>query len=164
MSAKQFREPDLTETVARILEETGLEPGSLFLEDTESAAMSDAPTTVAALKELQDLGVRVLIDDFGMGYSSLSYLERFPVDHVKIDRSFVGKLDEDLGSAVLVSGMIDLAHALRSEVIAEGVETEEQLERLRGVGCDLAQGFHFSEPLPGEAAGALLETASSGRQ
>jgi len=164
LSAKQFREPDLTETVARILEETGLEPGSLFLEVTESAAMSDAPTTVAALEELQDLGVRVLIDDFGTGYSSLSYLERFPLDYVKIDRSFVGKLDEDLGSAVLVSGMIDLAHALRSEVIAEGVETEEQLERLRGVGCDLAQGFHFSEPLPGEAAGALLETASSGRQ
>ncbi len=122
LSAKQFREPGLTETVACILEETGLEPSSLFLEVTESTAMSDAPTTAAALEDLQDHGVRLLIDDFGTGYSSLSYLERFPVDYVKIDHSFVGKLDEDPGTAVLVSGMIDLAHALRSEVIAEGVE------------------------------------------
>ena len=134
-----------------------MEPSCLFLEVTESTAMSDAPATSAALEELQDLGVRVIIDDFGTGYSSLSYLERFPVDYVKIDGSFVGKLGEESGAAVLTRGVIDLAHALGLKVIAEGVETEGQLEELKELGCDLAQGHYFSEPLTGEAAGALLE-------
>jgi diguanylate cyclase len=104
------------------------------------------------------LGVRVAIDDFGTGYSSLSYLERFPVDSLKVDRSFIGSLGRDPGATVLVRAMIDLAHALGSRVIAEGVETDEQLRRVRELGCDLAQGYHFSRPLPGEEAGALLET------
>ena len=99
----------------------------------------------------------MIIDDFGTGYSSLSYLERFQVDYVKIDGSFVGKLGEESSAAVLTRGVIDLAHALGLKVIAEGVETEGQLEELRELGCDLAQGYYFSEPLTGEAAAALLE-------
>src|SRR5215212_1665618 len=162
LSARQFREPDLTEKVRRVLAETWIDPTCLHLEITESTAMGNAPATVATLEELKDLGVRMVIDDFGTGYSSLSYLERFPVDHVKIDRSFVSKLVEDPGAAALVSGMIRLAHSLGLKVIAEGVETEEQLERLQGLGCDLAQGHYFSEPLPGEAVGALLKTNAPG--
>jgi EAL domain-containing protein (putative c-di-GMP-specific phosphodiesterase class I) len=157
LSARQLRDPDLHRVVGQILKETGLEPSSLNLEITESVAMEDAPATAAALEELHALGVRVIIDDFGTGYSSLSYLERFPVDYVKIDRSFVGKLEEETGARVLVKGMIDLVHALGLEAIAEGVETAGQLERLRGMGCDMAQGHYFSRPLPSEAAASLLE-------
>jgi diguanylate cyclase (GGDEF)-like protein/PAS domain S-box-containing protein len=162
LSARQFREPDLTETIRRILAETGIDPTCLHLEITESTAMGNAPATVATLEELKDLGVRMIIDDFGTGYSSLSYLERFPVDYIKIDRSFVSKLVEDPGAVSLVSGMIRLAHSLGLKVIAEGVETEEQLERLQGLGCTLAQGHYFSEPLPGEEVGALLKTNTPG--
>jgi EAL domain-containing protein (putative c-di-GMP-specific phosphodiesterase class I) len=118
--------------------------------------MSDAPATVSTLEELTALGVRLVIDDFGTGYSSLSYLERFPVDYVKIDRSFVGGLETEPGAAMLVSGMISLAHALGIRVIAEGVERAEQLNRVHAMGCDLAQGRYFSDPLPAEAIGALL--------
>jgi diguanylate cyclase (GGDEF)-like protein/PAS domain S-box-containing protein len=147
LSARQFWEPGLADTIGRILDKTGLDPHYLCLEVTESTAMSDAPGTAATLEVLQDLGVRAILDDFGTGYSSLSYLERFPVDYVKIDRSFVGGLGKEPGAAVLASGVISLAHALSLKVIAEGVETEEQLERLREMGCDLAQGHLFSEPL-----------------
>lgn len=152
LSTRQFREPDLPQTVARILEQTGMMPDRLFLEVTESAAMEDAPATVLAFEGLRNLGVRAIIDDFGTGYSSLSYLGRFPVDYVKIDRSFVGGLGEDPLVTLLAKGVIDLTHALGLGVIAEGVETEGQLERLREMGCDLAQGFYFSEPLTGDAA------------
>jgi diguanylate cyclase (GGDEF)-like protein/PAS domain S-box-containing protein len=158
LSARQFQDPGLTRTVAQVLEETGLEPRSLGLEITESTAMGDAPATAAELEELQNLGVRVVIDDFGTGYSSLSYLERFPVDYIKIDRSFVDRLDEDPGAAVLVSGVIRLAHALGLKVIAEGVESAQQLEQLQRMRCDIAQGHLFKKSLPSEAAGALLET------
>ena len=106
--------------------------------------------------------MRIAIDDFGTGYSSLSYLERFPVNYVKIDRSFVGKLGKDQGTAALVSGMIRLAHSLSLKVIAEGVETEEQLKRLQGLGCDLAQGHYFSEPMPCQAVGPLLKYNAPG--
>ena len=162
LSARQFGEPDLTEIIRRILAETGLDPTCLHLEITESTAMDDAPATVATLEELKALGVRMVIDDFGTGYSSLSYLERFPVDYVKIDYSFVAKLGEEPGAAALVSGMIRLAHSLSLKVIAEGVETKEQLERLQGLGCDIAQGHYFSESLPGKAVGTLLKTNAPG--
>jgi diguanylate cyclase (GGDEF)-like protein/PAS domain S-box-containing protein len=156
LSARQFWEISLADTVERILHETDLDPHYLCLEITESTAMSDAPVTAATLEVLQDLGVRAIIDDFGTGYSSLSYLERFPVDYVKIDRSFVGGLAEESGAAVLASGVISLAHALDLKVIAEGVETEEQLERLREMKCDLAQGHLFSEPLTAKEVANLL--------
>jgi diguanylate cyclase (GGDEF)-like protein/PAS domain S-box-containing protein len=162
LSARQFREPDLTETVSRILRETGLDPTCLHLEITETTAMSDAPATVSTLEDLKALGVRLVIDDFGTGYSSLSYLQRFPVDYVKIDRSFVDGLEEDTGATALVSGMIDLAHALGIEVIAEGVQRLGQLERLGAMRCDLAQGSYFSGPLPSEALGTLLEDDAVG--
>ena len=157
LSAKQLRDPNLYRVVGQILEESGLEPGSLELEITESVAMEDAPATAAALEELHTLGVRVIIDDFGTGYSSLSYLEKFPMDYIKIDRSFVGELEGESGSRVLVKVMIDLVHTLGLEVIAEGVETTGQLERLREMGSDIAQGRYFSRPLPSEAAASLLE-------
>jgi len=162
LSARQFKEPGLTETVSRILREADLDPACLHLEITETTAMSDAPATVSTLEELKALGVRLVIDDFGTGYSSLSYLQRFPVDYVKIDRSFVGGLEEDTGATALVSGMIGLAHALGIEVIAEGVERAGQLERLGAMGCDLAQGYYFSSPLPSEAMGAFLEDSATG--
>jgi diguanylate cyclase (GGDEF)-like protein/PAS domain S-box-containing protein len=159
LSARQFREPGLVDTVAHMIDEAKLEPRHLFLEITESTAMSDALATVATLEELQDLGVRAIIDDFGTGYSSLSYLERFPVDSVKIDRSFVGGLGKHSRAETLGSAIISLAHALGLKVIAEGVETEEQLDRLREFGCDLAQGYYFARPLTGKAASALFENS-----
>jgi EAL domain-containing protein (putative c-di-GMP-specific phosphodiesterase class I) len=157
LSAKQLRDPDLFRDVHQIIQESGLEPSSLDLEITESVAMEDAPATAVRLEELHALGVQVIIDDFGTGYSSLSRLESFPVDYIKIDRSFVGRLEEKTGAAVLVKAMIDLSHALGIEVIAEGVETAGQLERLREMGCDLAQGYYFSRPQPSEAIQVLLE-------
>jgi diguanylate cyclase (GGDEF)-like protein len=156
LSARQLRDSGIDRTVACILSETGLDPSSLQLEITEGAAMEDASTTTTVIEELRALGVRVSIDDFGTGYSSLSYLERFGVDSIKIDSSFVGTLEEETGTKVLVQGMIDLAHALGLEVIAEGVETAEQLTRLREMRCDLAQGHYLSEPLPNEAVDKLL--------
>jgi diguanylate cyclase (GGDEF)-like protein/PAS domain S-box-containing protein len=157
LSAKQLRDPDLYRVVGQILEECGLEPSSLNLEITESVAMEDAPVTAAVLEELHALGARVIIDDFGTGYSSISHLQEFPVDYIKIDRSFLDRLEEEAGASVLVKAMIDLAHALDLEVIAEGVETAGQLERLREMGCEMAQGHYFSRSLPGEAAVSLLE-------
>ena len=156
LSGRQFREPDLAQSVSRILKETGLDPACLQLEITESTAMGNAPATISTLEDLKVLGVCLAIDDFGTGYSSLSYLERFPVDRLKIDRSFVGDLETEAGAAALVSGMIGLAHALGIEVIAEGVERAGQLERLRTMECDLAQGRFFSEALPPDAMEELL--------
>jgi diguanylate cyclase (GGDEF)-like protein len=157
LSASQFREPDLTQTVSRVLKQTGLDPACLYLEITESTAMSDAPATVSTLEELAALGIRLVIDDFGTGYSSLSYLARLPVDYIKIDRSFVGGLEREPRAITLVSGMTDLAHALGLRVIAEGVEKAGQFEQVRAIRCDLAQGRYFSDPLPAEELGALLE-------
>lgn len=157
VSARQFRQPAMArEEVARVLQETGLEPSCLELEITEGVLMEDVPATVAALEKLKELGVRVAIDDFGTGYSSLSYLKRFPVNTVKIDRSFIGGLDIDIEDEVLVSGMIGFGHALGLNVVAEGVETDQQLARLKELGCELAQGHRFSEPLPAEDATLLL--------
>jgi diguanylate cyclase (GGDEF)-like protein/PAS domain S-box-containing protein len=157
LSARQFREPGLADTVARIIDEAKLDPRHLFLEITESTVMSDASATAATLEELHNLGVRAIIDDFGTGYSSLSYLERFPVDYVKIDRSFVGGIGKHSRAETLGSAIISLAHTLGLKVIAEGVETEEQFDHLRELGCDLAQGHFFASPLSGKAASALFE-------
>jgi diguanylate cyclase (GGDEF)-like protein/PAS domain S-box-containing protein len=160
LSARQFREPGFVDTVAHIIDESKLEPHHLCLEITESTAMSDAVATAATLEELQDLGVRAIIDDFGTGYSSLSYLERFPVDYVKIHHSFVGGLGKHSRAETLGSAIISLAHALGLKVIAEGVETEEQFNRLRELGCDLAQGYYFAYPLTGEAASTLFDLSA----
>ncbi len=121
--------------------------------------MEDVTTTLAALRWLQDLGVRLAIDDFGTGYSSLSYLKRFPVDAIKVDRSIVSGLGQDPGDAAIVSATITLAHALGLEVVAEGVETEAEVAELRSLGCDLAQGYYFWRPAPAQETAALLASS-----
>ncbi len=156
ISARQFQHPQLAQDVAQVLQQTGLEPGALELEITESVVMEDAHSTIDALKKLENLGVQIAIDDFGTGYSSLSYLKRFPVSLLKIDRSFITRLGEDPEDAMIVSGIISLAHTLGMQVVAEGVETAEQSAYLQGLGCDMAQGNYFSEPLSAAAASTLL--------
>ena len=156
LSARQFQHPRLAQDIERVLRETGLDPACLELEITESVVMEEAGTTLTALRQLRSLGVGLAIDDFGTGYSSLSYLRRFPVDFLKIDRSFVEGIGKDEESEAITSGIVTLAHTLGIKVVAEGVENAGQAARLRRLGCDMAQGNYFSEPLPGEAAGGLL--------
>ncbi len=156
LSARQFQAPALIEDVSRALAESGLDSQSLVLEITESDIMDDAASTICTLRQLNALGVRLAIDDFGTGYSSLSYIRRFPVDFLKIDRSFVDRLDQDSESEAIVATMISLARTLGLQVIAEGVETASQLERLRSLGCDLVRGYYFAHPLESEAASDFL--------
>ncbi len=146
LSGKQLQHQALVEEIDDALQETGLDPTALNLEITESVVMEDAPSTLATLQELKELGVNLTIDDFGTGYLSLSRLRRFPVGYLKIDRSFVVGLGKDPDDTVLVSGMVSLAHSLGLKVVAEGVETAEQLARLREMGCEFAQGYYFSKP------------------
>jgi diguanylate cyclase (GGDEF)-like protein len=148
LSAKQFAAPGLVETVAEALRDSGLVPECLKIEITESAVMDNAHVAVSTLRRLKNLGVRISIDDFGTGYSSLSYLQRFPIDFLKIDRSFVSRMTEDAGSLEIVHTIVTLAHGLRLGVIAEGVETPDQAEMLREMGCEYAQGYFFARPLP----------------
>ena len=156
LSARQFQHPEMVSYLARLLKDTELPPKSLCLEITESVAMENLPSAASTFEELEGLGVRLAIDDFGTGYSSLSYLKRFPVEYLKVDRSFVDGLEEESEDKVIVSGIISLAHALGLKVVAEGVEMEEQLALLREMRCDQAQGHYFSEALSSEAAGKLL--------
>jgi EAL domain-containing protein (putative c-di-GMP-specific phosphodiesterase class I) len=151
LSARQIDDPGIVDTIAEILARTGLPPGHLTLEITESALMRDAATALVVLRELKELGVVLAIDDFGTGYSSLSYLQRFPLDIIKVDRMFVQELELGNGGREIVSAVISLAHAMDLEVVAEGVETEAQLGELRDLDCDFAQGFLFSRPLPASA-------------
>ncbi len=153
VSAKQLYRPDFADDVARVLAETGLEPRNLVLKITESVAMDDAERPQRRLEELKALGVGLAVDNFGTGHSSS--LKRFPLDYLHIDRSFVERLWEDTGSQ-RVSSMIELAHSLGIKVVAEGVETADQLARLKEFGCDLAQGYHFSKPLPADEVEPFL--------
>ena len=132
LSARQIDDPQIVATIEEILYRTGLPPEHLTLEITESALMKDAAAALVVLQALKELGVLLAIDDFGTGYSSLSYLQRFPLDILKVDRMFVHELGQDAGGDEIVSAVISLAHALGLEVVAEGVETEQQLEILRG--------------------------------
>ena len=156
LSVRQIRHPGLIEDVQGALRESGLHPRWLILEITESSVLGDEERHIDTLFKLRDLGVRFALDDFGTGYSSLSYLKRMPVGMLKIDRSFVESLGEDAEDEVLISGIVGVARGLGLRVLAEGVETPEQLERVKALGCDLAQGYYFSKPLPAEAAGELL--------
>ena len=156
LSAKQFRHHALVEEVEAALGETSLDPASLDLEITESVVMEDAPSTLAKLQELKGLGVNLAIDNFGTGYSSLSYLRRFPVDFLKVDRSITQGLGDDPKNEAILSAVVTLAHALDERVIAEGVETEEQLARVWEIGCDFAQGYYFAKSLNSEAASTLV--------
>jgi diguanylate cyclase len=156
LSAKQFRDADLTAVVKSALSEARLEPGYLEVELTESAVMHDAEKSAATLQALSTMGVHISIDEFGTGYSSLSYLRRFPLDKLKIDRSFVRDLMSNPDDVSIVRAIISLAHSLRLRVVAEGVETAEQLEFLRELGCDQYQGFYCSPAVPADAFVNLL--------
>ena len=161
LSLRQFQHSGLVEDVAQILQDTGLDPSNLALEITESVAMHDEDSTVVTLEELKALGLWLVIDDFGTGNSSLSYLtSRFKMDHLKIDGSFVRNYVEDSNDSAIIPGLIDLAHAVRLRVIAEGVETALQLQRLREMGCEFVQGNYTAMPLAPTAASQLLLTGS----
>jgi len=155
LSAKQFAQPDLLDQVGSILEETGLDPNFLTLEITESVLMDDLDSAAAMLFKLRALGVRLSIDDFGTGYSSLTYLHRFPIDTLKIDRSFVSVLDKD--HLEIVRTILNLAENLDMDVVAEGVETQEQMSLLRNLSCQSGQGYFFSRPMTVEEAEKVLE-------
>jgi len=155
LSAKQFAQPDLLEQISSILEETALDPNFLKLEITESVLMDDFDSAAALLFKLRALGVRLSIDDFGTGYSSLTYLHRFPIDTLKIDRSFITVLDKD--HLEIVRTILNLAENLDMDVVAEGVETQEQMSLLRNLSCQNGQGYFFSRPMTVEQAEKVLE-------
>lgn len=157
LSGKQFAQPDLVEQVAKVLEETGLEPYCLKLEITESVIMTDAAAAANMMEQLKTLGVQLAMDDFGTGYSSLSYLHRFPIDTLKIDRSFISTADTDLEKLEITRTVISLAWNLGMNVVAEGVETDRQMAQLKLLKCELAQGFLFSHPLDEQGISNLLE-------
>jgi diguanylate cyclase (GGDEF)-like protein len=156
LSARQLRRQDLAETVRGVLKSIGLEGACLCLDITESLYITILEGNTKALDDLRRMGVRISIDDFGMGYSSLSYLKRLPADTLKIDRSFVAGLGEDGEDTTIGEMTVDLAHTLGMKIIAEGVESEDQAELLREMGCDLGQGFYFAEPRSGEALPQFL--------
>ena len=159
LSARQLQDPDLLRDVRAAVETFGLGPRSLTLEITETVLMQDTEATISVLRALRGLGVRLAIDDFGIGFSSLSYLRRLPVDVVKIDRSFVAGVATGTEEWTLARGIIRLVHSLGLETVAEGVERAEQRAHLMALGCRLAQGFYFARPAPAEAITALLEQA-----
>jgi len=156
LSSRQFNQPDLVGMVRETLAAAGTRPDCLRLEVTESAVMESGPAARHVLGELKALGIQLSIDDFGTGYSSLSYLHQFPVDTLKIDQSFVSRLDATSQNLEIVRTIVMLAHNLGMDVIAEGVETADQALQLRRLGCEFAQGFLYSRPVDPAAAMALL--------
>ena len=148
LSAHQLALPDLVSQVTEALDQVHLDAGSICLELTETALMQDVDGAMSTLAALHDLGVQLSIDDFGTGYSSLLYLRRYPVDYLKIDRTFVAGFGADTHDEAIASAIIGLAHSFGLKVVAEGVETEQQLDLLRSMGCDLAQGYLWSRPVP----------------
>jgi diguanylate cyclase len=161
LSARQFAQPDLPEMVAEVLREAALDPARLVLEITESVTMEVADEPLETLLALKRLGVRVFLDDFGTGYSSLSYVRRFPIDALKVDRAFVATLGQAGDDGAILTAVERMADALGLGVIAEGVETDDQARRLKLLGYDLAQGYHFARPQPAEAIRALLAPAAA---
>jgi EAL domain-containing protein (putative c-di-GMP-specific phosphodiesterase class I) len=156
LSARQCAQADLVQRVAGILNETGLDAHDLKLELTESMIVEDAVSTSAMLSELRALGVQVQIDDFGTGYSSLGYLQRLPIDTLKIDRTFVSRIGNNGSGAEIVQTIMALAHELGMKVVAEGIETNEQLAKLKSMECEYGQGYLFTKPVDRQAAEALL--------
>jgi len=157
LSGGQLGQPDLVEVIASALDDSGLKPEHLQLEMTESVLMDDAAKTITILQTLRELDIRLGVDDFGTGYSSLSYLRRFPVDVLKIDRSFVAGLGHDLEDSAIVAAVVSLADTLGLVAIAEGVETELQRDCLVGLGCVQAQGYLFARPRSAPEAEAALD-------
>ena len=156
LSARQLRHPDIVRDVADALDDSGLLPSRLILEITESVLMIDTAATISRLLQLKSLGVRLAIDDFGTGYSSFAYLRRFPVDIIKIDKSFVDDIATEETATALVDAMIRIGKTLRLETVAEGVELVEQADRLRTLHCDIGQGYLFSRPLPSDSISTFL--------
>jgi EAL domain-containing protein (putative c-di-GMP-specific phosphodiesterase class I) len=156
LTSQSFTRSDVERLVGDALAGSGLDGRQLRLEITESVFMEDLDAVVAVLLALKGREVEFHIDDFGTGYSSLSYLHRLPTDVLKIDRSFVGRMGQATDDGVIVRTIVELAHNLGRRVIAEGVETADQLARLRALGCEQAQGFYFARPLPSDDAGSLL--------
>ncbi len=161
LSPRQFRQKHLVRTFSRILDETGVDPHWLGLEITESVIMENPQVSIDTLREMKALGIELSLDDFGTGYSSLSYLKRFPIDKLKIDKSFVRDITTDPDDAAMVSAIIVMAHQLGIRVVAEGVETQAQLTFLRERRCDEYQGYHFSRPLPAAEVQARIGAMSS---
>jgi diguanylate cyclase len=161
LSAIQLREEGLAATVQAILTTTGLSPDTLELEITESAIMQETDKTIAILQTLQGMGIRITMDDFGTGYSSLSYLKRFPISWLKIDRTFIAEAMSHADDAEIIRAIIAMAHRLRLKVVAEGVETAEQLAFLRQEGCDEAQGYYFARPMPADEFSRWFRTRSA---
>ena len=159
LSARQFAQPGLVASVSAALERSGLRPSLLEIEITESLMMTDVEQAVATLADLKRLGVRVSVDDFGTGHSSLYYLKRFPIDVLKIDRSFVRDIVSDADDAAIVAAIISLAHSLDMSVVAEGVEHADQLIYLAHCGCDVVQGYMISPPMRSEALQPFLGDA-----
>ena len=156
ISAKQLQRPDLVDEVAGVLTLTGLDPELLVLEITESTVMRDADESLLRLDQLRKLGISLAIDDFGTGYSSLSYLKRFPIDVLKIDKSFVEGLTGGAEESALIKAIVQIGRTLRLRTVAEGIESADQLAELRRIGCDAGQGYYFSRPLPAREITALL--------
>jgi Amt family ammonium transporter len=161
VSGHQLARPETVDEIVELLEKTGLAPSRLALEITETVLMDHLETPVEALRRLQGLGIRILLDDFGTGFSSLTYLRRLPLDAIKLDRSFVSQIDQTGADRQIVAAVIQLARALEMGSIAEGVETEAQLSCLRDLGCQLAQGYYFARPMPPEELTAMLEDGAA---
>ena len=148
ISPRQFKDSNLVNNIRRSLRETGLNPHVLEVEITETMLMGDIEAANQTVQRLHELGVKLAIDDFGTGYSSLNYLKKFPIDTVKVDRSFVMDIPKSSDDMAITSAVIAMAHRLNMAVVAEGVETREQLEFLQEHGCEYAQGYLFSKPMP----------------
>jgi diguanylate cyclase (GGDEF)-like protein len=164
VSAAQFAHPSFVPTVASVLAETGLDPDALWLEITETSIMADAEAADDTLRSIRALGVHLSIDDFGTGYSSLTYLRRFPVEALKVDRSFVDGLGRDKEDEAIVAMILSLARTLDLHVIAEGVETAAQLDQLDRLGCELVQGYYFARPIPAAEAWSIVRAATTQRE
>jgi EAL domain-containing protein (putative c-di-GMP-specific phosphodiesterase class I) len=156
VSSSQFEQKDFAGRVDEILKRTGIEPGCLELEMTESVLMSNVANAMNTLKRLKEMGIKISVDDFGTGYSSLSYLSKFPIDELKVDRSFVMHVPGNRNDATITAAIIALAHSLGLRVVAEGVETEEQADFLVKNGCKVMQGYLYSRPVPAAEIPSLV--------
>jgi EAL domain-containing protein (putative c-di-GMP-specific phosphodiesterase class I) len=150
LSARQFHQANLVDMISDIIKKSGIEPKDLDLELTESTIMDFLDETTATLRRLKDLGTHISIDDFGTGYSSLMYLKTFPIDTLKIDKSFVKDIPTNSDDRAITQAIISMGHSLKLEIVAEGVETKEQLDFLRSKDCDIIQGFLFSKAIPAD--------------
>ena len=157
LSARQLADPNLIDSVAHVVRATGVQPAQLVLELTETALLERAHSPAETLARLKGLGISLILDDFGTGYSSLSYLQHFPLSGLKIDRSFVAGLASGSGGSAIVDAILRMARALNLEVVAEGLETDAQLDTLRRLGCRFGQGYLFSRPVDVSTATQLLE-------